>query len=344
MTVNELVAELKKGVSGKYVFYGAEDYLKRFYVGRIRKTVLSGDDTVDSFNHYVIKEEEGDVSDIDAALTSPPMMAERTLVEIYWDVKNSKFGEKVLELMEFAQADFTVVLLVCPDGGFDGGKKNKPSKMLSKTEKFAKVCAFEAQTPAELRRFMARRFSTEGLSVTTQCADFIIQYCGRDMSLLSMELDKMAAAAVSRGMSEVSEELVRDVAIKGSEEEDFALTNAVLSGDRKSALEALREAKNRREPPQLVLGSVSKSMNDMLSVALMMKKGCDKGEIARKLKIHEYKTGLIMTAVKDVEIAKLAAALDRCREADVKLKTTTLEFIALERLICTLPIIKRGRR
>ena len=120
------LAELKKGVFGKYVFFGAEDYLKRFYVGRIRKSVLSGDDTVDSFNHYVIKEEDGDVSDIDAALTSPPMMAEKTLVEIYWDVKNSKFGEKVLELIEFADTDFTVVLLVCPDGGFDGGKKNKP--------------------------------------------------------------------------------------------------------------------------------------------------------------------------------------------------------------------------
>ncbi len=344
MTVNELVADIKKGVFGKYVFYGAEDYLKRFYMGRIRKSVLSDDETVDSFNHYVIKEENGDVSDIDAALTSPPMMAERTLVEIYWDVKNSKFGDKVLELIEFAESDFCVTVLICPDGGFDGGKKNKPSRMAARVEKFAKLCAFEAQTPAELRRFMARRFAHEGLSVTTQCADFIIEYCGRDMSLLSGELDKLTAAASVRGMAEITEELVREVTVRGGEEEDFALTNAVLSGDRKAALSAIGEAKNRREAPQMVLGSVSRSMNDMLSVALLMKKGCDKGEISRKLKIHEYKTGLIMTAVRDVEIGKLAAALERCREADVKMKTSNLDFIAIERLICTLPIIKRGRR
>ncbi len=344
MTVNELVADIKKGVFGKYVFYGAEDYLKRFYTGRIRKSVLCDDETVDSFNHYVIKEEDGDVSDIDAALTSPPMMAERTLVEIYWDVKNSKFGDKVLELIEFAESDFSVIVLVCPEDGFDGGKKNKPSRMLTRVEKFAKVCAFEAQTPAELRRFMARRFAHEKLAVTTQCADFIIEYCGRDMSFLSSELDKLTAAASVRGMGEITEELVREVTVKGGEEEDFALSNAVLSGDRKAALSALSEAKNRREAPQMVLGSVSRSMNDMLSVALLMQKGCDKGEISRKLKIHEYKTGLIMTAVRDVEVAKLSAALDRCREADVKMKTSNLDFIALERLICTLPIIKRGRR
>ena len=344
MTVNELVSDIKKGIFGKYVFYGAEDYLKRFYVGRIRNGVLSGDDTVDSFNHYVIKEEDGDVSDIDAALTAPPMMSDRTLVEIYWDVKNSKFADKVLELVEFADDNFTVVVLVCPDEGFDGGKKNKPSRMLTKVEKFAKVCAFDMQTAAELRRWMARRFAHDGLAVTTQCADYIIEYCGRDMSRLSGELDKLAGAASMRRMEQVTEELVREVTIKGSEEDDFALTNAVLSGDRKAALEALREAKNRREAPQMILGSISRSMNDMLSVALMMKKGCDKGEIARRLKIHEYKTGLIMTAVRDVEIAKLTAALDRCREADVKLKTSTLDFIAIERLICTLPIIKRGRK
>ena len=343
MTVNELVADIKKGVFGKYVFFGAEDYLKSFYVGRIRKAVLSGDDTVDSFNHYVIKEETGDVSDIDAAINTPPMMADRILVEIYWDVKNSPQGEKVLELIEFADSEFSVVLLICPDGGFDGGKKNKPSKMLSKTEQFAKVCACEAQTAGELRRWMARRFAHDGLQITTECADFIIEYCGRDMLLLSGELDKLTGAACSRKMEQITEELVREITIKGSEDEAFALANAVLSGDRRGALAALSEAKNRREAAPMVLGSVSRSMNDMLSVAIMMKNGCDKADISRKLKIHEYKTGLIMTAVRDMEIGRLAAAMERCREADVKMKTSGLDYIAIERLVCTIPL-KRGRK
>lgn len=340
MTQSELIAEIKKGPSGKYFFFGAEEYLKRFYVGRIKAKTLTGDETVDSFNHYVLKTDECSAEDVENALSSPAMMADRTFVEIYMDYSKQKTADKILELVEFADDSACVVVVVCEN--FDGGKKNKPSAAAKRLEKFMKLVAFESQTPGELRKWMARRFSADGLKITTECADEIISYSGRDMSLLSGELDKLAAAALARGMESISEELVHEICIKGSEDDAFALANAVMNGDRSVALRELAAARKRRDAAPMVLGSVSRQMSDMLAVAILFGDGLDKTEISKRLKIHEYKVGLIIAAVKDMEIGRLSAALERCREADVLLKTSKLDYIALERLVCTIPA-KRKR-
>lgn len=340
MTVSELISDIKRGPCGVYFFYGCEEYLKRFYIGRMRKAVLSGDETFDSFNHYII--EDADEGELEGALGAVPMMAEKTLVEVNVDFSKGKKIDKILEMLEFADTENTVCIAIA-DENFDAGKKNKPSGALRTVSKFCKVVAFETQTPGELRKWMARRFSLDNLKITPECADKIIEYCGRDMFVLTGELDKLAAAALSRGMEQIGEQLVLDITISSREDDAFALANAVMNGDRKTALDELSAAKQRRDAAPMVLGSVSRSLSDMLSVATLMESGCDQAEIARRLKIHEYKTGLLMQSVRNTEVRRLAAALERCREADVQMKTSKLDYIALERLICTIPAKRRGR-
>ena len=78
-------------------------------------------------------------------------------------------------------------------------------------------------------------------------------------------------------------------------------------------------------------------------VACLVAEGADKKTVVAKTKMHEYRAGLYMQAVAGSPPERLIAAAARCREADLKLKSTTLDYIALERLICTIPAKRRQR-
>ena len=164
--------------------------------------------------------------------------------------------------------------------------------------------------------------------------------CGRDMHILHGECEKLSAYALSHGLP-VTPEMVEDVCCRTEDEDAFALANAVLAGNRRGALEALRRYRDRKEEPVTVSASLGRVLTDMLHVSMLQGDGLQKKEIAAALKMHEYKCSLYMQAVSGVESARLRAAVERCLETDRLLKSTDLKYIAVERLICTIPAKRR---
>lgn len=346
MTPNELSAQIKTGLSGGYFFYGREEYLKRFYLGRIRTLILGEDDTLAAFNHYRLKWGENSIEEIESALKSVPMMAEKTLVEISCDFTKIKDHGEMSEFLSDFDRESTIVVILTNDEGFEAGNpaKNKPSEAYKKYSAAFNMVFFDTQTPSELKKWMARRLAKEKLQITTDATENLLLRCGKEMMSLAGELDKLAACAAARGLDAVTSELVFDITCTSEEENAFALANAIMNGDRKTALHELAACKKRQEKAPIVLGSVSKAMNDMMSVSLLMQSGMNKSDIAKSLKIHEYRTGLYMEAVRNMEPERLRAAINRCREADVLMKSSRLDYIALERLVCTIPAKPRIRR
>lgn len=346
MTVNELVSELKKGISGAYFFYGCEEYLKRFYIGRIRKSVLGDDETLSSFNHYVVKWEESSPEELESALAAVPMMAEKTLVELHCDFSKIKSHADFADLFSAFDGDSCVFLVVAPEDTFDAGNpgKNKPSEGYKVYSKMFKMVDFAPQTPTELKKWILRRLSKDHIAIGGETLEFIVNRCGRDMFRLSGELDKLIAVSLQRDIPMIDEELVAEITVSNEEDDAFALANAIMNGDRNRALHELAGCKRRQEKAPAVLGSVSRAVCDMLTVSTLLASGLDKAEIAKKMKMHEYRAGLYVNAVRDTEPARIRAAADRLREADVLLKSTRLDYIALERFICTIPSRSRTRR
>ena len=77
MTEAELREAIKTGLSGGYLLYGDEDYLKRFYLSKMRETVLSACPGLEPFNHFKLTLEDMDFSPLREALAAPPVMAEQ---------------------------------------------------------------------------------------------------------------------------------------------------------------------------------------------------------------------------------------------------------------------------
>ncbi len=346
MTEAAFRREMKNGLAGVYLLYGEEDYLKRFYASRAQALTLSEDETQADFDSYVIGADTPDLSALEEATLALPLIGERVFIQYRGSLGSlGTAGQKQLvEILAKVDPAVTVCLLTPPSGGFDPGKpgRGKPSALYKKMESVCTMVDLSAYPPGELKKWMSRRLSHFGIVLQETAADALLRRCGRDMYVLSGELDKLAAYAGAGGLSEISPAQVELVTCVAGEEDAFALANAVLDGDRGRALSVLSYYKKNQISAVAALASVSKAICDMLAVSRLAGAGYDQAGIAAALKMHPFRAGLYLSAVRGMEPARLAAAAGRCRQADVLMKSTKLDYIALERVICTIPSKKAG--
>lgn len=78
----------------------------------------------------------------------------------------------------------------------------------------------------------------------------------------------------------------------------------------------------RREKPELLLASISRVFCDLYTVKVCADAGMGRHDVAAKLRMHEYKAGLYLGACRGFTVCALAAAVEHCRAADLKLKST----------------------
>lgn len=343
MTEAQFRQELKKGLSGVYFIWGGEEYLKRFYVNRAKKLTLGDDAEAAEWNSYEITATPGDarLADLEEAVYAVPFMGERTFIKYAFSPAALKKAEEeqLLDICSQTDGEKTVLMLVAAADGFDAGKpqKNKPSAAYKFYSGFCKTVDITEQTPSELKKWIARRLSADSLTVDGAAAGLLLDRCSSDMFVLSGELDKLSAFALSTGKSTVDSEMVMYVTSPYREEDGFALANALLDGDRRRALRVLHYSKQQREEAVRVMAQIVRAFCDMLAVAALVEEGADAQTVAARMKMHSYRAGLYVSAVRDRGAKRIAAALERCREADIQLKTTRLDYIALERFICTIP-------
>ncbi len=343
---SKLRDEIKNGLTGGYFLWGDEDYLKSHYAAELRRTVLCDESGFGDFNYIALDTDSFDGAALENALASLPMMSDTKLVEMrspdigaWRERERNEFVEIISHIDEYPG---TVLLVTVNRDGFDAGNPPKrPSPMFKAIGKHMAMVEFPLQTEGKLRKWVLRHLAGEGVGATEDVASYIIGYCGRDMRNLDSELGKLTAYALSHGRNEITQADVEAVCSPGGEDDAFELTNAVVAGDRTRALGALLKHKQRREEPISVMASVSRTVCEMLEVALLSGEGKTKAEIAAALKLHEYKAGLYIRAVSGVEPDRLRAALERCRKTDALLKSTTLGYIAIERFVATIP---KGRR
>ena len=318
---------------GGYLFYGDEELVKARYAASFADAVC------DEFSRITLDGMDTTPEGLEDALSAMPMMSDRNFVHLR-SAKMGSWKEGVLEeyLAVFERAkSYTqtvyVVTVEADEVDFGTPEKNRATAIYKKLTEHLTPVEFAKKGGAQLRRWIERHFLTAGLTPDYDAAETLIAISGQDMFTLTGECAKIAAYAKAHGSASVTAEMIREVASADLSEEAFELANAVLAGDKPRALKALSGAKMRREEPIAVLASVSRTMSDMLAVAIYAAEGFSAKEISQKLKMHEYKTGLYLKAA-GTNVERLTKQLTRCLDADVALKSTTLGYIAIERLIC----------
>ena len=351
MTVGELKTQLKTGaLSGVYLFCGEESFLCRHYLRELRTAILT-EPAFDAFNRIVMEGEEIDFPRLSEALCSPPMMAEKKLLEWHLaDFTSIKDGKKkgaspkkeplLQKLEEFCEQakdhpEMVTVFVVDPDRLDVGILPKRPSKAYTELSRIMSVVCFERSGEAALAGWIARHFAHEGVSASQAVIHALLAQSGSSMDALSGEIAKLSAYVKQNNRTEITRADVEEIACRAGESDAFGLTNAILEGNATRAYACLQDMKGRKVEPTLALASVARTYADLLTVRAYSEAGLSQKEIATRLKMHEYKAGLYICAAKKRTAEQLEQALSLCGRADAASKTGLGigGYLALEYLI-----------
>ena len=277
MDLSVLRERLRTGeLGGSYMLAGDEDYLKRYYLEKIRESVLA-DPMLAPFNHIVFEGEEIDLSALYDAVTAPPVMSESKLVEWkYPDLKSLRRDERegLLRVLDaVADNSGTVLVLLVSSGAVELGTERRPSEFVREFGQRLGIVNFPISTEAQLLSWLRKHFEAEGVCATPAACTALVAQSGRSMTVLNNEVEKLAAMAKARGQGAIDERDVAEAASYNSESEEYGLSNAILTQNRQLAYRALEDMRNKRVAPTLALGMLSRVFSDLVAVSYMLAEG-----------------------------------------------------------------------
>ena len=331
--------EIKKGLSGGYLFFGEEDYLKSFCLRAVKEAVCP-DETFAVFNEVNIDALDYSAGALANALMPPPMMADQKLVTVSGlaisELKQSELAELYDVLEGLKDYDYNVLIISVPAGLIDEGTQKKPGAALSELSKYLTPVRFDSISGAKLVGWVAKHFEHNGVSASPEVCSHLIDRCGRAMFALAAETEKISYYALAHGRTTVTVEDVDNISPAALDSDAYAFTNAILDGRYADAINALNVMKFNRVDPIFILPEVSRAVCDMIAIKALQKDNVPVGEIARILKMNEYRVKIYAAATAQKTDEKLRRALMLCSEADLSLKLGSQGYGVIERLICSL--------
>ena len=337
ISAKQLDDKIKNDPAGSYLFYGEEEYLKHYWLEVMRKTLVP-DPSLAAFNHVVIN--DGDLSRLADEIGSLPMLGMFggggvKLVEVR-DIDFSKLSKSALDdlcALLSDPGDNAVVIYALPSELPEGTKKKPSAPLKALCEVCSAVC-FERQSPAKLVAWLSKHFASRGCSADPDVCRFLIDYCTPDMFILSSEVEKLCAFALSHGVSVIDSDMVKTVASPSKVNGAFDLSNALLDGNFPTALAVVSAMKRQKEKPEVIMSQIIRTFNDLALIKRLSEGGMSRSDVASALKINEYVLGLRYTAAQKYSSDRLERMLAACGEADRDIKSSSVnKYFVIEELL-----------
>lgn len=331
-----------KTPEGIYILFGEEDYLKRFYASKIRESIL-GDSPYALFNHAVFTPKSFTADAASDALATPPVFDDKKLIELSeFNFTEMKAAEVEVLLDFFAEAkeyDYAVVLLNIADGALDYGTAKgalikKPSPIYKKLDAAAKTAYLPRATARELTVWASKHFSKDKITADGDALSQLVKQCNSDMMTMASEIDKLCAYLHAHGRDNLTKADVEMICCTTKELEPFALSNAVLYGRTDEALNILRLMEEKHIRPAIAFSGIYNTYIDLYRVKAALDGGMFAPDIAKRLKMNEYRAGLYASAAKNSSLEKIGYILTLCRESDLKIKSESTNYDRLRALVC----------
>lgn len=200
------VRQVKRGeFAPVYYLTGDEDILKEELAALIVEAAV--EPAARDFNLDVRAAQELDGESFHALVETPPMLAARRVVVVK-NLEQWRKGAKVWEVVEryVAQPSPTTVLVLTHGAG------EKPYRALAAAGAHVDVAAL---SPERLLRWVHWRAERAGCALSDDATRHLVQAVGADLAALTMEIEKLAAAA--GGRAPTAEEVAQLVGVRPGE-------------------------------------------------------------------------------------------------------------------------------
>ena len=315
----KLKTDLKEGnpLGNAYLFYGEETYLREYYLGEIRKTLIPAG--FEEFNYHALEGKDLTAQSLTEMAEAMPMLAERTLIVVTdWDIY--KLGEDQRERLIALLNDlpeYCCVVFVYDTVAY---KQNKTVKKLCKAmDDHVTVVEFKAQDTSDLTAWIARRFRALGKQIDRQTAEYLIFLCGGLMTGLAQEISKIGAYAKGDTITQRDIDAVADPVLSA---EIFKMTDAVALSDYNKAAAILGDLLKMQEEPIVILAALGSQLRRLYTARMALDAGKDRFWLKQLWSMSsDYPAKLLMQAAGKVDHEWCQTAVIRCQRLDRRMKS-----------------------
>jgi DNA polymerase-3 subunit delta len=178
------------------------------------------------------------------------------------------------------------------------------------------VLTYEAPKPRDLPGWVRAQFETRGVTVDHDTARALVEIVGDDLVALATEADKIATWAADRPPERAD---VEALATPAREATAWALTDAWGERDLPALLAAC-EAELERRDPFSISTRLAAHVGLVRSVQLLAAEGVPSREIAKRLKLHEFRVKKALGHANRYSPDELDAAVVRLAALDAAIK------------------------
>lgn len=247
------------------------------------------------------------------------MMAERTLTVVTdWDL--FKLGEdqreKLIALLEDLPP-YGCIVFVYDTLEY---KPNRTMKKLCKAlESYVEAVEFPAASSADLIPWISRRFKALGKEIDRAAAEYLIFTCGAPMTGLVPEIEKIAAYAKGKTVTQADIDAVADPVLSA---EVFKLSDAVLQGRYDQAASILGDLLKMQTEPIMILAALGSQLRRIWTARLALDSGRDRYWLMELWGMKsDYPAKLLLNAARRTTAQWCAQAVRRCQELDRRMKS-----------------------
>lgn len=322
-------------ISPAYLFYGDEIFLKDMYIPKIKE--LGYDGTFPDFNDIKITADTS-IDDIDAVWESYPMMADKKFIYVKDSnifAGSSKKDPALSQKIDFWISKFKTI----PEYIFVIFDEKEVDARTAAYKAFTKVgtaLKFEYWEDYELIAWVQRSFTKVGKKIDKSVAEYFVSVCNKGISEVKNEMDKL----INYCDDEVLKSDIDRVVAKSVDVQVFTITDNIISGDIKNAINILSDFKAQNIKPMEIFFLIFNTFVKMHHTLLMLDSGFSYDAISAKLfpknvpskmrfLIQRYERG-----AKALGETFLTNQLIQAAEINLKIRSgETDEWIALEQYI-----------
>ena len=297
----------------------------------LRDALVSPDD---SLNYSYFEDTSTQVGEVVDLVNTMPFMSEHRLVlceNTGWLAGESGLSDDKFTMLTDSLANIgeDVVFVMCEE---KVDKRSKLFKFLSKngsSEEFAK------ESEETLKRWIAGYLKNSNKKITAAAAEYLLTEVGNDMTLLSLEMEKLIAWCLER--DEVTIKDIDTVCTHQVNGKIFDMITAISEHRQKEALALYYDLLTLRESPFHIQSLLVRQYNNLLAVRDGMDRNYSFAMIADKTGIKDWLVKKMSYIAKKMPSAKIEEAIEACARAEEDIKTGNMvDVLAIELLISSL--------
>lgn len=220
----------------------------------------------------------------------------------------------------------TILILVLYEAKLDERKK-----ILKSLKKIGIVKSFDSNTNINI--LVKDMFS--GYQINNNTVNLLIDRVGKDLAILEQEISKIKTYK-DNDLNITDSDIIM-LTHKSFDIDIFALIEAIISKNKKMALNIYNEMLKYNEEPIKIIVMLANQFRIIYQAKEMYKKGYTESDIASNLGIHPYRIKLALNKAREYSSENLLNYLKKLSDLDIGIKTGNInKEIGLELFIINL--------